>query len=295
MQKSRSLVLIIVVLLMVALPDATLAQQIPPHVFTGIVTIDGVSAPVGTVITAIIDGVNQGSATVQAGGQYQLQVSQGAGTGITFKIGNLDANETATWEQGGATLLNLTANPCSPPASGDWVVGQSCSLVGSKAAAANVIVEENVALTITENASLAIDFSNHHLRIRDGAKVVIRDTGRVSTLSGWFFQNLLGPTEDSRVREAIDLTVDEALISPDFFFFPNGLSLVGAVQTHDLTSAQQLFAEAGFPAGFPGLCIDATGSRDIEKGNAMVVSLAVVGIEATVNGASCFSGSLSVK
>lgn len=271
---------------MVALPDATLAQQIPPHIFIGTVTIDGVLAPNGTAITALINGATQGSTSVGIGGAYTLQVSQGAGTGITFKIGNLDANETATWELGGATALNLTTNPCSPPASGDWVVGQSCSLVGSKAAAANVIVEENVALTITENASLAIDFSNHHLRIRDGAKVVIRATGRVSTLSGWFFQTLSG---DARVREAVDLAIDEPLISPDFFFLPNGPSLVGAVQTHDLTRAQQLLAEAGFPDGFD-LCIDATGSADIEKANAMAISLADVGIVATVNvaGATCF-------
>jgi len=113
MQKSRSLVLIIVVLLMVALPDATLAQENPPHFFTGTVTIDGVLAPNGTVITALIDGIEQGSTSVGSGGAYTLLVSQGAGTGITFKIGNLDANETATWEQGGATALNLTA--VAPP------------------------------------------------------------------------------------------------------------------------------------------------------------------------------------
>ena len=78
MQKSRSLVLIIVVLLMVALPDATLAQQTPPHIFSGTVTIDGVLAPNGTVITALIDGIEQGSTSVGSGGAYTLLVSQGA-------------------------------------------------------------------------------------------------------------------------------------------------------------------------------------------------------------------------
>jgi len=93
---------------MVALLDTTLAQQIPPHVFIGTVTINGVLAPVGTAITAFIDGVVQGSTEVGSGGGYTLVVNQGSSTDITFKIGNLDANETATWEQGGATTLDLT-------------------------------------------------------------------------------------------------------------------------------------------------------------------------------------------
>ena len=46
---------------------------------------------------------------MQTGGKYTLAVRQGSSTNVTFKIGSLDADETATWQQGGATVLNLNA------------------------------------------------------------------------------------------------------------------------------------------------------------------------------------------
>ena len=46
-------------------------------------------------------------------------------------------------------------------------------------APAKVIVEENTTLTIAENASLDIDFANFHLLIRSGAKVLIKDGGKI--------------------------------------------------------------------------------------------------------------------
>ena len=57
---------------------------------------------------------------------------------------------------------------------------QDCTLSGSATAPGNVIVEENIALTIAENASLDIDFANFHLLIRNGAKVVIKNGGKIS-------------------------------------------------------------------------------------------------------------------
>ena len=84
------------------------AQQVPGHAFLGTVTVNGQLVPTGTLVTAWIGGVVQGSTTVQAGGTYRLLVNQGSGTDITFKIGNLTAHQCASWEQGGATLLNLT-------------------------------------------------------------------------------------------------------------------------------------------------------------------------------------------
>ena len=69
--------------------------------------------------------------------------------------------------------------PCTLPISGDWVVSESCTFVGTASAPANVIVEENITLTIAENAALDIDFSNFHLLIRSGAKVVIKDGGKI--------------------------------------------------------------------------------------------------------------------
>ncbi len=85
------------------------SDQIPPHVFIGTVTINGRDAPLGTTLTASIEGVVQGSTTVQAGGMYKLMVNQDTGGAIRFKTDNLVAAESATWEPGGATILDLNA------------------------------------------------------------------------------------------------------------------------------------------------------------------------------------------
>jgi len=61
------------------------------------------------MVSAVIDGVQQGSTSVEAGGSYILQVSQGSGTNISFMVDTLTAEETASWEQGGVELLDLTA------------------------------------------------------------------------------------------------------------------------------------------------------------------------------------------
>ncbi len=109
MTKMRFLALLAVLALFLTLPAIASAQQVPPHVFIGTVTENGGEAPVGREVTAYIGGVVQGSATVQAGGAYTLLVNQGTGDAISFKIGNLDADQSATWEQGGGTVLDLIA------------------------------------------------------------------------------------------------------------------------------------------------------------------------------------------
>ncbi len=90
-------------------PAVASAQQVPPHVFTGTVTVNGIFAPPGTTVSAVIDGVQQGSARTGAGGSYILQVNQGSATDISFMVDTLTAAETASWEQGGAAVLDLTA------------------------------------------------------------------------------------------------------------------------------------------------------------------------------------------
>ncbi len=95
--------------LLLTLPAIASAQQVPPHVFICTITVNGLDAPVGTAVTAYIGGVAQGSTTVQGDGAYTLLVNQGTGDAISFKIGNLDADQSATWEQGGGTVLDLMA------------------------------------------------------------------------------------------------------------------------------------------------------------------------------------------
>ena len=102
--------LVIVVVFFFALPVVAYAQQVPPHVFVGnVFDVSGGGVSVGTVVTAYINGKPQGSTSVRADGTYRLMVTQGAGNNVTFKIGTLDATETATWKQGGATVINLNS------------------------------------------------------------------------------------------------------------------------------------------------------------------------------------------
>jgi cytochrome c peroxidase len=76
-------------------------------------------------------------------------------------------------------FLQALDNTCAPPPTGDWIVTNTCTFEGSASAAGSVILEGNVVLTIAVNASLNIDFSNHHLIVKDGGKVLIKNGGKV--------------------------------------------------------------------------------------------------------------------
>ena len=102
---------IVSIAILAMFPTTLSAQQVPPHVFIGTVSVDGGIPPAGTQVTALIGGVEQGSSVVGSDGRYgPLLVLQGSGTTITFRIGTRAANQTVTWVQGGAEVLNLTAS-----------------------------------------------------------------------------------------------------------------------------------------------------------------------------------------
>jgi len=123
---------------------AAATSNIPPNVFVGKATLDGAVAPDGTVVIAWIAGtnstsllikvtatadsgetdsaslslpvsgaINAGQATV-SNGEFVVTASQPpgqsfAGKTVTFTVGGKDARQTGTWQQGGATILDLTA------------------------------------------------------------------------------------------------------------------------------------------------------------------------------------------
>jgi len=112
--KVRVVALLAVMALLLTLPAVASAQSVPPHVFIGTASVNGLPANVGIVVTGMIGGEEQGSAVVSDNsGNYVLMVDQGAGTDITFSVGNITASETAVWVQGGAEELALTANGIS--------------------------------------------------------------------------------------------------------------------------------------------------------------------------------------
>jgi hypothetical protein len=111
MIKVRILALLSVLALLLTLPAIASAQSVPPHIFIGSATVNGLNAPSGTVITAMIGGDAKGSVNVGSNGAYgPLHVASGSGSEITFVLDSLTASETATWEQGGASVLALNAS-----------------------------------------------------------------------------------------------------------------------------------------------------------------------------------------
>ncbi|QSZ67004.1 hypothetical protein RJ40_05600 [Methanofollis aquaemaris] len=125
----------LVPLLILALVGCALAFPLLPMEFSGTVTIDGKSAPAGTVVTAMINGHACGSAALGEAGIYggdavfdsRLNVSgeEGeAGKTITFSVGGTKAQETAVYVPGTAAALDLTvtsggsSKPSGPGGSG---------------------------------------------------------------------------------------------------------------------------------------------------------------------------------
>ena len=98
----------------VSLPPVN--NQVFPHAFVGTATIDGISAPDGTVVSAWIQGFSESVGEgVVSGGSFVVQISQYGnesfnGKTITFKVGVHDAQQTAVWGSGQADELNLSAS-----------------------------------------------------------------------------------------------------------------------------------------------------------------------------------------
>ena len=95
---------------------------------------------------------------------------------LTNRIYITSLSQTST-----TITVNVQNNPpCSPPALGDWIVVASCT-VSSNAAVitGDVIVQNNAVLTIQNNVSLDIDFTQHHLLVKSGSGVLVKSGGKI--------------------------------------------------------------------------------------------------------------------
>ena len=82
---------------------AALGQAVPDHHSRLMVTIDGANAPDDTKVTAIMDGKDVATALTMDGIAF-LKVpgtSANIGKEISFRVGDVMADETDTWEKGG--------------------------------------------------------------------------------------------------------------------------------------------------------------------------------------------------
>ena len=89
--------------------------QTPPHVFVGQATLDGDPVPDGTLVQGLLNGspLARAQSTVQDG-RFTLFVEQPGESTIDFAVGGFIAEQSAGWEVGGATALNLSASSQLP-------------------------------------------------------------------------------------------------------------------------------------------------------------------------------------
>jgi hypothetical protein len=115
MTRVKILALLVGMILLFTLPAVVSAQVQLPHIFVGTVTlVDGTAAPDGTVVSAWVEGVTDAAGTgTTTGGSYKIVANPGeeswAGLTVTFLVDGSPAAESATFEHGGADVLNLTA------------------------------------------------------------------------------------------------------------------------------------------------------------------------------------------
>ena len=126
MPKAKLAAVLCSVLALALLLGATAVWAYPPlpHAFYGTVTIGGAPAPVGTLISAQVGGVDCGNYTVSVVGQYgnpaelDYLVVQGdieTGATIDFYIDGIKADQTYPFEVGGGpTELDLTSPTPTP-------------------------------------------------------------------------------------------------------------------------------------------------------------------------------------
>ncbi len=128
--KTFRLICILALTLVLAVVSAQPALAFPPlpSSFFGTVKINGANVPLGTVVSARINGVQYASTTVQlyqGNTVYSLDVPgedtdvpgiQGGSEGntIVFFIGSIQANQTGIWHSGTNTNLNLTGSGVVP-------------------------------------------------------------------------------------------------------------------------------------------------------------------------------------
>jgi len=87
-----------------------------PHVFVGSVTINGAPAPDGTEVSVWLKQFASPLGTgTSVDGNYSILANQYGnssfgGRRVIFKINGEDSGESAVWEKGGATILEVSLN-----------------------------------------------------------------------------------------------------------------------------------------------------------------------------------------
>ena len=117
MKKVRFLALAVVAALLLMFPAIVMGQPVPDHLSRVMVMLDGEKVPDDTDVTAMIDGEDVAMAMTMDGVALFRIPGTGATTGmeITFMVGDMMADETDTWEQGGHVEKEFSISLSSGP------------------------------------------------------------------------------------------------------------------------------------------------------------------------------------
>ena len=172
--KNKNRVIISMIIVLIILSGVSVASAIPslPARYYGNITINGDAAPVGTEITAMINGEVRGSFIVKTAGvfgnanpgdsdQFIVNGDEVNDTNevVTFYVLGKSADETVAWKSGDVQefdltfdivypqlTVSLTANPMSVKS------GESSTITVTVTSAGNTIADANVILSSTDGA-----------------------------------------------------------------------------------------------------------------------------------------------
>ena len=69
---------------------------------------------------------------------------------------------------------------CTPPTSGDWTVGESCTINSNTTIQGNVLVRDGSVVSIPSGVTLDIDFVSFSLTVQSGSGVLIKSGGTIT-------------------------------------------------------------------------------------------------------------------
>lgn len=180
------LALVVAVLVVASAGVAAAAPPQPPTSFYGDVEVNGQPAAAGLTFTAWIDGEKRGELTLESSGEYggpgpfdpKLDVECdecSGGETVVFKLGDVQAAETATFESGEVKQQNLTFTGVTE----FFAVGNASSnapITEGETLEVTATVENTGDLSGTQNVTLTVGGSE-----RDRQAVTL-DVGETQTI-----------------------------------------------------------------------------------------------------------------
>jgi len=153
-----------------------------PCLFYGTAEVDGAPVAADTEVTAWVEGVQVGSALTGAGtldpDKFTLQVELDGPAEVSFKIGELNAAETATWVQYGQVEVNLTAYTAPAPAELVSISAEPSEL--------SLFIGDTAQLTVTAHYTVGADTDVTAYSVYESnneAVATVDDSGLITAVS----------------------------------------------------------------------------------------------------------------